>query len=161
MKAIQITMDDELLARLDADEEVVRDGRRFTVPVKLAERPRRGDEVDEPSEPLSNRARTRPQEPRAQPVLGVSVRELDRGFQGRLDIPDSVQGVVVARVDPTGAAFGVLRRGCVVMEINRRPIRSVADYDRIVSAAKPGSILAIYFYDPTLAQRTLAAVTVD
>lgn len=27
MKAIQITMDDDLLARLDADEEVKRDGR--------------------------------------------------------------------------------------------------------------------------------------
>jgi hypothetical protein len=47
------------------------------------------------------------------------------------------------------------------MEINRRPIRSVADYDRILSGAKPGTILAMYFYDPTLAQRTLAAVTID
>jgi metal-responsive CopG/Arc/MetJ family transcriptional regulator len=27
MKAIQVTLDEELLARLDADEEVVRDGR--------------------------------------------------------------------------------------------------------------------------------------
>ena len=67
-----------------------------------------------------------------------------------------MQGVIVSRVDPTGAAFSALvRRGFVIMEINRKPVRSVADYQRIVSAAKPGDVLALYYYDPTLAQRAL------
>ena len=163
-----VTTNEELVREISARQpgtvarlEVVRDGRRYTLPVKLAERPRRGDEVDEPTAPLSDRGRVRPQERRTQPALGVSVRELDRAFAGRLDIPDSVQGVVVSRVEPTGAAFGILRRGCVLMEINRQAIRSVADYDRILSEPKPGAVLAIYFYDPTLAQRWLATVTVD
>jgi S1-C subfamily serine protease len=86
---------------------------------------------------------------------------MDRGFVGRLEIPDSVHGVVVSRVEPTGAAFGILRRGCVIMEMNRRPIRSVADYERMLRAAKPGSVMAVYYFDPTLGQRSLAAVTVD
>ena len=47
------------------------------------------------------------------------------------------------------------------MEINRKPIRSVADYQRIVSAARPGDVLALYYYDPTLAQRQLVTVTVE
>ena len=90
------------------------------------------------------------------------MRELDRGFIGRLEVPESVQGVIVSRVDPTGAAFSALvRRGFIIMEINRKPIRSVADYQRIVSAARPGDVLALYYYDPTLAQRALVTVTVE
>jgi serine protease Do len=141
--------------------EVIRDGRRLTLPVKLAERPRRGEELDDPNEALTDRSRSRSLELPTQPALGLSVREMDRGFVGRLEIPDSVHGVVVSRVEPTGAAFGILRRGCVIMEMNRRPIRSVADYERMLRAAKPGSVMAVYYFDPTLGQRSLAAVTVD
>jgi len=81
---------------------------------------------------------------------------------GRLEIPDTIQGVIVSRVDPTGAASAAaIRRGFIILEINRRPVRSVADYLKIVSAARPGEILAIYYFDPTLAQRALATVTVE
>jgi serine protease Do len=138
---------------------IMRDARKLTVPVKLAERPLR---TDSDRDPLDNGARPKPAEPTVNVPLGLSVRELDRAFVGRLDVPESVQGVVVSRVDPTGAAFSAaVRRGYVIMEINRRPVRSVSDYQRIVSAAKPGDVLALYYYDPTLAQRSLVTVTVE
>ena len=138
---------------------VMRDARRLTVHVKLAERPAR-DEPDRDA--LDNRARRRIPEPVPEAPLGLTVRELDRGFIGRLEVPESVQGVIVSRVDPTGAAFSTsVRRGFVIMEINRRPVRSVADYERVISAARPGEILALYCYDPTLAQRALITVTVE
>jgi serine protease Do len=138
---------------------ILRDTRRLTVPVKLAERPLR---TDSDRDPLDNGTRPKPAEPTLTVPLGLSVRELDRAFVGRLDVPESVQGVVVSRVDPTGAAFSAaVRRGYVIMEINRRPVRSVSDYQRIVSAAKPGDVLALYYYDPTLAQRSLVTVTVE
>jgi hypothetical protein len=35
-----------------------------------------------------------------------------------------LQGVIVSRVDPTGAAYQALRRHYVIMEINRRPTRT-------------------------------------
>jgi hypothetical protein len=47
------------------------------------------------------------------------------------------------------------------MEINRKPVRSVADYHRVIGATKPGDILAIYYFDPTLSQRGLVTVTVE
>jgi hypothetical protein len=47
------------------------------------------------------------------------------------------------------------------MEINRRPVRSVGEYERVVSAARPGDVLALYVYDPTVAQRSLVTVTVE
>ena len=143
------------LARLD----IVRDGRRQSVQVKLAERPPR-ERVTE-AEGLGVRPRPRPPEPNEAP-LGISVRDLDRNYLGRLEIPATVSGVVVSRVDPTGPAFNsLLRRGSVIIEINRRPVASVDDYRRIVAAARPGEVLAMLVYDPAAGQRSLVTVTVE
>jgi serine protease Do len=139
--------------------EIVRDGRRSTVPVKLVERPLRVEE--DRREGLGERS-PRPPQPSAAVPLGMTVREIDRGVVGRLDIPNSVEGVIVSRVDPSGEAFAAqVRRGFVIIEINRRPVRSVADYDRIVSAARPGDVLTLFYYDPSQGQRALVALTVD
>jgi serine protease Do len=137
--------------------EIMRDNRRVSVPVKLAERPLDGDGGLQ--DPLSGRAAApRLPQPVANVPLGISVRPLDRG---RSRIPDSVNGVVVSRVDPTSLAFSFLSRGFVIMEINRRPVRSVADYERLVGAAKPGDVLAIYIFNPEQEQRTLVTVPVE
>jgi serine protease Do len=138
--------------------EVARDGRSLSLPVRLIERPR-GSERDTELLPGS-RERTVPTAPDV--PLGLSVRELDRVYAARLDIPEAIQGVIINRVDPTGVAFSAqLRRGFVITEINRRPVRSLGDYDRIVRAARPGDVLAIYYYDPTVAQRALVTVIVE
>ena len=39
-------------------------------------------------------------------------------------------------------AHPVLRRGFVIMEINRKPTATVADYERVVGAARTGDVLA-------------------
>jgi serine protease Do len=141
---------------------IMRDARRLTLPVKLAERPARDDVDPDGGDSLDRQARPRAPEPSPEVPLGLTVREMDRAFIGRLEVPETVQGVVVSRVDPTGAAFSAaIRRGFVIMEINRKPIRSVADYQRNITAAKPGDVLALYYYDPTLAQRALVTVVVE
>jgi serine protease Do len=133
--------------------EVLREGRRHVLPVKLAERPAREDEL--PAQPSPAAAVEAPV------PLGVSVREMDRTFITRFEIPEDVHGVVVMRVDPTGAAHQALRRGIVILEINRRPTRSMLEYQQIVGRLRAGEVLAIYYYDPTLAQRGLVTLTVD
>jgi serine protease Do len=139
---------------------VMRDARRMMLPVKLAERPPR-DEGDS-RDSLDRKVRPRAPEPSPESPLGLIVRELDRAFMDRLEVPGSVRGVIVSRVDPTGAAFSAsIRRGFIVMEINRKPIHSVADYQRLVAAAHAGDVLALYYYDPTLGQRALVTVTVE
>jgi serine protease Do len=164
----QVLNNEELIRDISARQpgsvarlEIMREGRRQTVQVKLAERPLRERAVDG-NEGLGARpSRPRPPEPTDTP-LGLIVRDLDRSFVGRLEIPDSVSGVVISRVDPTGAGFQVLlRRGFVIMEINKRPITTVTDYQRIVSAAKPGEILAFWIYDPMVGQRSLVTVTME
>ena len=47
------------------------------------------------------------------------------------------------------------------MEINRQPVRSVADFQRLVAAARSGEALAFYGYDPALGQRAFVTATVD
>jgi serine protease Do len=139
---------------------VLREGRRQSMPVKLAERPVR--ERPDGLEDLGPRP-PRPRQPAPIDVpLGLTVRELDRSFMGRLEIPETVTGVVVSRVDPTGSAFQALvRRGLVIMEINKRPVHTVADYQKAVSAARAGDVLAMWVYDPSLSQRSLVAVVVE
>jgi serine protease Do len=139
---------------------VIRDGRHQALPVKLAERPRRGEEFGGRAGNVGPAA-VPPADAAPQSPLGITVRELDRSFMGRLEVPESVQGVVVRSVDQAGPAYAVLRRGFVIIEVNRHPTASLAAYDRLVSAAKPGDVLAIYYYDPTLGQRTLVTVTVE
>ena len=133
--------------------EVLRQGRRQVLPVKLAERPAREDEFAAQPGPA-------PAVETAVP-LGLSVREMDRTFITRFEIPEDVHGVIVARVDPAGAAHQALRRGMVILEINRRPTRSMLEYQQIVGRLRAGEVLAIYYYDPTLAQRGLVTLTVD
>ena len=94
--------------------------------------------------------------------LGLAVRELDRGFAGRLAIPETVEGVIVSRVDPTGTAFSsALRRGFVIMEINRKPVRSVADYQRMVAAAKPATCSRCTASTPRARQRAIVTVAFE
>jgi len=157
---------DELIREISARQPgtttrlgVMRDARRLTLTVKLAERPLNGGRE---GDGLVNEPRPRPPEPSPDAPLGLTVREIDRDFNARLELPESVQGVRVSRVDPAGAAFSAtIRRDFVIMEINRRPIRSIAEYQRTVAAAKPGDVLALYCYDPSIKQRTLVTVGVE
>ena len=141
--------------------QVVRESHRETVPVKLTERPLR-DEVKEDALGLPGGRPAVPASPDNDTPLGLTVRDLDIAFARRLEVPDSVRGVVVSRVDPAGAAFvPAIRRGFIIMEINRQPVRSVADYQRLVAAVHAGDVLAFYGYDATIGQRTFLTAIVD
>ena len=141
------------VARLD----LLRDGRRETTQVKLTERPRA--EGDGEGGPLPTHA---PDSPHGDPLLGLTVRELDPAVARRMEIPASVQGVLVMRVDPAAAAFvPAMRRGFVIMEINRQPLRSVGDFQRFMAGARSGDALAFYGYDPSVRQRGIVMATVE
>jgi serine protease Do len=145
------------IARLD----ILRDGRHQITPVKLTERPPRSSPGDEADSGLGER----PAAPRPLPddlPLGLTVREFDASLARRLEIPSSVEGVVVARVEPARASFvPSIRRGFIIMEINRQPVRSVADFQRLVSNTRSGEAITFYGYDPALRQRTFVTATVD
>ena len=145
----QVTASDDLIQIIAGSKpgtvatlQIVRDGRTMNVPVKLAERPLRPENVDA--------AADRPPSPRRlQLPLGMAVRNLDDELLKHLDLPSDTRGVVVARVDPASAAFEAdIQRGHVLLEINRQPVRSVNDFHRIVGAAKSGDVLTLFIYNP-------------
>jgi serine protease Do len=141
--------------------QLLRDDHELTVAVKLAERP-----LDESVAANLPGGGEQPDAADTQgggrPTLGLGVRDLDEAFARRFGIPADVQGVVVAHVDSAGPAYATeLRRGWVIMQVNRRPVHSAAEFDRLVASSRPGEALALYVYNPIPGQRDLVALTVD
>ncbi|MBA3441516.1 MAG: PDZ domain-containing protein, partial [Pyrinomonadaceae bacterium] len=61
-------------------------------------------------------------------LLGMSVEPLTPEIAAQLDLPRGTEGVVVVGVDPSGpAAEAEIRRGDVIEQVNRQPVRSTAD----------------------------------
>jgi serine protease Do len=141
---------------------IVRDGRAMSIPIKLAERPLRADRRGT-AEDEDRNGETRPQPSSGRgPALGISVRELDNEFAERFRLPDDVEGVVVSRVEPMSPGFDAeIERGHVVLEVNRRPVRSIEEFRRLANAARPGDVLAFYLYVPEIQQRALRTVRLD
>jgi serine protease Do len=133
---------------------VLRDGRPMSVAVKLAERPPREAVAPAPEErPLPSSLRGG--------AIGLSVRELDRDFGERFEVPDGTRGVVVSRVEPLSPAFDAgIERGHVIIEVNRQPVRSIEDYRRLTASARAGDVFAFYLFKPE-SGRALHTVRVD
>ena len=139
-----------------ASVQIVRDGRAVSLPVKLAERPERerGSSTDDESQPLPTTQRLQD--------LGLSVREIDDAFARRFRLPDGTRGVIVSRVEPMSPAFDAdVERGQILLEINRRPIRSIEDFRRLTGRARAGDVLTLYLYKPEDEQRALLTVKVE
>jgi S1-C subfamily serine protease len=94
--------------------------------------------------------------------LGLRVRDLDGETIARLRLPTGISGVLVTEVDPAGPSrLANLRINHVVMEINRRPVQSTADYRAVVSTLAPGDVAALLVFDRASAQRVLCTVIAD
>jgi serine protease Do len=70
-------------------------------------------------------------------LAGVEVQNVNPQMARELGLQDTAQGVVVVNVEPESQADRVgLTQGDVIKEINRHPVKSVKDYEQIVSALK-------------------------
>jgi serine protease Do len=73
-----------------------------------------------------------------QSKLGITVRPLTDDMANRLNVP-SGQGVIVQEVKPGSFADDVgLTRGDVILEVNKQPVNSQEDFDKIQSGLKSG-----------------------
>jgi serine protease Do len=117
---------------------IVRDKKTRDVTVKIAEQPanltRTGETPDEEGGTSGGAG-----------LAGMEVQELTAEVAQQLDLPKGTTGVVVSEVDPasTAAEAGV-RRGDVIAEINRVPVRNVRDYTKVVNKlGKNDSVLLL------------------
>jgi serine protease Do len=134
-----------LIAQAELDKkveiEVNRNGQVLKLTTALKEQP-----VDfktariTPREPPQSPNNQGPaDEPEDQPdeasVLGsIEVGELTSDATQRLDLPKSVRGVVVTKVNDSESD---LRAGDVIEEVNQQPVTSVAEFKQIVGSLDP------------------------
>ena len=80
----------------------------------------------------------------------------------RLGLPAGVQGVLITRVEPIGAASDAdLERGQVILEVNRKPVASVRQFQQLTGTLKTGDVLAVFVYLPGDEQRALRTLRID
>ena len=71
--------------------------------------------------------------------LGLTVQTLSGDLAENLGLDRNLKGVVVTQVDPGGpAADAGLRRGDVILEVNRQPVKDVEAYRKAVKAVGKG-----------------------
>ena len=74
--------------------------------------------------------------------LGITVQTLTPELAENLQLDRGLKGVVVTQVDPGGpAADAGLRRGDVILEVNRAPVKDVAAYRKAVKTVGKGKSL--------------------
>ena len=113
---------------------LLRDGERTTIDVELAEMPEKfgrnqtsssDDEKPEPESSASER-------------LGIDVADLTGDVRESLGLEDSVEGVVITSVDPTGpSAEKGVAVGEVVLRVGTTTVSSVADFNAALEST-PG-----------------------
>jgi len=101
--------------------EVVRDGKKKILTAKIDKLEGAGEEKEEES---------------IIGELGMSVQEITPDLAKRLDFKDTA-GVIVSMVERGGIAdLGGIRRGDVIMEINKTEIKDVGDYKKVMKKLK-------------------------
>ncbi len=111
----------ELAPGTVAHLKVMRDGAEREVPVTLGEAPTTPGGTPAAGQPGGGT------------MAGVQVETLTPGIAQQLQVPPSTRGVVVTQVDASSAAAEAgLHSGDVIVEVNRRPVSSVAQYQEAV-----------------------------
>lgn len=162
-----ITNDDELIREIASSApgtpvsvRVLRDGHQVPVTVKLAERPLRSGAA--PDDPPASAPEPSRRTGDADPLLGLSVRDIDPSTARRLELPRPTRGVLIMRVEPLSSAFDAgLERGTVLLEVNRHRVDSADAFRRIARDVRPGDVVAIFVYAPDTDQRQLKTVRAE
>ncbi len=79
--------------------------------------------------------------------MGLSVQNITPEIAQQLNL-DTSDGVVVMDINPSSPAYAAgVRRGQVIIEINRKEIKDVEDYKKVVSKIKGGDVVTLYIKD--------------
>lgn len=71
-------------------------------------------------------------------LKGVSVQNLTPKVRKSLNLPARITGVIISDIDKDSPAFNLLATGDIIMEINRKEISTVSEYEATVAKLKGG-----------------------
>jgi serine protease Do len=113
--------------------KVFRNGQMRDLTVTLGESPEQGSTASTQGGGAGNMA-----------LEGVGVQDLTPDLARRLGVSPTTEGVVVTSVDPSSAAAAAdLERGDVIMEVDRKPVHNVNQYNQAVSEAGKQPVLLL------------------
>ncbi|MFQ3594577.1 MAG: Do family serine endopeptidase [Sphingomonadaceae bacterium] len=118
--------------------QLIRQGQRQTITATIGERPNEAVlQGQPPEEPEEGRESREPGAEAARQSLGLTLQTLTPEIRQQLGLPETVQGLVVGRVNPaSNAAEQGLQRGDIVLSINQRPVRTPQEAAAIVNEAR-------------------------
>ena len=106
----------------DVDVKIIQDGKTKNIKVKLEEFPDQKARIEED----------------IRENFGLTVKQLTPNIIKRFDI-DHDEGVIITNVQQGSVARDAgLKPGDIILEINKKPIRTLADYSAAVEEVKPG-----------------------
>jgi serine protease Do len=115
----------------DVTFKVIRNGRVVSLQVTIGELP---SEVQKTPTEFQNA------------LNGISVQNLNPDIYRQLNLPEKIRGVVVTDIESDSSAASALVPGDVILEINRKAISSLEDYESIVSSIKPEQDVLLLVY---------------
>jgi serine protease Do len=136
-----------LVAGTAPDTEVtvklLREGKAQTVKVTIGELPASLQKISKEYDNL---------------LKGAQVQDLTPEIRKEMNIPKHVNGVIVANIEEGSAVTGLLTRGDVLLQVNKKKIGSLKDYEKEVSAIKTGEdILLLIFRNGSTFYATVSA----
>jgi serine protease Do len=71
--------------------------------------------------------------------MGLRVRDIDPQIAEQLGVDPDQSGVVIVQIDPESAiAQAGVRRGDIIIEINREPVDDLKDYNALIKKIDQG-----------------------
>lgn len=116
----------------EIDVKVIRDGEIIDLSVVIGEL--RTESEKPPTAPFKN------------VLTGISVQNLTPEAYRKLNLPERIRGVVVTDIEGGSPAETALMPGDVILEINRKAISSIDDYEAIVSKIKKDQDLLLLVF---------------
>jgi len=113
---------------------ILRDGKAETIKVTLGEQPAS----------MAGPGGGGRQTPSEGTLRGIAVQDLTPSIREQLGLHPNVHGVVISDLDPNSpAAAAGLQPGDVIQSINREPVSSVADFNRLAGQASGEVLLRV------------------
>jgi serine protease Do len=79
-------------------------------------------------------------------LKGVSVQNITPDVRKNLNLPPKVTGVIIADIDENSPAFDLLAIGDIIMEVNRKKITNVVEYESTAEKLKPNQNILLLIY---------------
>jgi Do/DeqQ family serine protease len=118
------------------DVVLVRDGKKKTVELEVGERPTEtaGNSIEEDAEDIS-------------PLfLGVGLQSMQDEYREALELPGDINGVIVTDVQGgTPAAKAGLRKGDVIVEIDKQQVENLDDFRKVMDDYDEDKVMVVIF----------------